>query len=33
MPAVGSNWTAAQMRALLLYVKAHVYKGAAANGG
>jgi cytochrome c oxidase subunit 2 len=33
MPPVGKTWTAAQMRALLLYVKAHVYKGAAANGG
>ena len=32
MPAVGSNWTQAQMRALEAYVKANVYKGAASGG-
>jgi cytochrome c oxidase subunit II len=33
MPPVGKTWTAAQLHALLTYLKAHVYKGAAANGG
>jgi cytochrome c oxidase subunit 2 len=33
MPPVGKTWTAAQMHALLVYVKAHVYKGGSANGG
>lgn len=32
MPAVGDTWTAGQMQALVSYVRAHVYKGAA-NGG
>ena len=32
MPAVGDTWTAAQMQALVQYVKAHVYKGAASGG-
>ena len=32
MPAVGDTWTKAQMQALVQYVKAHVYKGAAASG-
>jgi cytochrome c oxidase subunit 2 len=33
MPAVGATWTAAQMRALLTYVRANVYKGTAATSG
>jgi cytochrome c oxidase subunit 2 len=33
MPAVGNNWTPAQLDALVSYVKASVYKGAAASGG
>ena len=33
MPAVGDTWTAEQMAALVSYVRAHVYKGAAASGG
>jgi cytochrome c oxidase subunit 2 len=32
MPAVGDTWTPAQMQALVQYVKAHVYKGAASGG-
>jgi cytochrome c oxidase subunit II len=32
MPAVGDTWTSAQMQALVGYVKAHVYKGAASGG-
>lgn len=32
MPAVGDTWTNAQMQALVSYVKAHVYKGAASGG-
>ncbi|MGH2934128.1 MAG: cytochrome c oxidase subunit II [Gaiellaceae bacterium] len=32
MPAVGDTWTAAQMKALAQYVKAHIYKGAAGGG-
>ena len=32
MPAVGDTWTAAQMQALVSYVRAHVYKGAASGG-
>ncbi|HEY5057671.1 MAG TPA: cytochrome c oxidase subunit II [Gaiellaceae bacterium] len=33
MPAVGNTWTAAQMKALVQYVKTDVYKGAATSGG
>ena len=33
MPPVGDTWTAAQIRALAAYTKAHVYKGAATSGG
>jgi len=33
MPAVGNNWSDAQMRALETYLKASVYKGASASGG
>ena len=33
MPAVGSNWTTGQLRALEAYVKKSIYKGAAASGG
>jgi cytochrome c oxidase subunit II len=32
MPPVGDTWTPAQLRALLAYVKAHVYKGATSGG-
>jgi len=32
MPAVGDTWTNAQMQALVTYLKAHVYKGAASGG-
>ena len=32
MPAVGDTWTAGQMQALVSYVRAHVYKGAASGG-
>ena len=33
MPAVGNNWSDAQMRALETYLKTSVYKGASASGG
>jgi cytochrome c oxidase subunit 2 len=32
MPAVGAGWTDAQMQALVSYMRAHVYKGAASGG-
>jgi cytochrome c oxidase subunit 2 len=32
MPPVGDTWTPAQVKALLTFVKAHVYKGAASGG-
>jgi cytochrome c oxidase subunit II len=32
MPAVGDTWTAGQMQALVSYLRAHVYKGAASGG-
>jgi cytochrome c oxidase subunit II len=32
MPAVGSNWTQTQMRALEAYMKTNIYKGAASGG-
>jgi len=32
MPPVGDTWTAAQIKALAAYTKAHVYKGAASGG-
>jgi cytochrome c oxidase subunit 2 len=32
MPAVGSNWTQTQMRALEAYMKSNIYKGAASGG-
>ena len=33
MPAVGDNWTKAQLRALEVYIKAKIFKGATASGG
>jgi cytochrome c oxidase subunit II len=33
MPPVGDTWTAAQIKALAAYTKAHVYKGATTSGG
>jgi cytochrome c oxidase subunit 2 len=33
MPPVGNTWTSEQMKALLAYTKAHVYKGASTSGG
>jgi len=33
MPAVGATWTAAQMQALLVYLKTHVYTGGTATSG
>jgi cytochrome c oxidase subunit 2 len=33
MPAVGATWTAAQMHALLVYLKTHVYTGGTATSG
>jgi cytochrome c oxidase subunit 2 len=33
MPAVGNSWTAAQMKALTVYAKSHIYKGASTSGG
>ncbi len=33
MPAVGNNWSDAQMRALETYLKTSVFKGASASGG
>ena len=33
MPAVGKSWTNAQMASLLVYLKKHVYKGAAQSVG
>jgi cytochrome c oxidase subunit 2 len=33
MPAVGNNWSDAQMQALEKYLKSSVYKGAGASGG
>ena len=33
MPAVGNDWTPQQMKALIDYVKAKVYKGATTSGG
>ena len=33
MPAVGSDWTPAQLTALAAYVRAHIFKGAAPVGG
>ncbi len=33
MPAVGNNWSDAQMQALETYLKKSVYKGASASGG
>jgi cytochrome c oxidase subunit II len=32
MPPVGNTWTQPQLKALLTYVKAHVYKGASSGG-
>ena len=32
MPPVGDTWTDGQMQALVSYVRAHVYKGAASGG-
>jgi cytochrome c oxidase subunit II len=32
MPAVGDDWTDAQMQALVAYMRAHVYKGASSGG-
>ncbi len=32
MPAVGDNWSTAQLRALEAYLKSSVYKGAASGG-
>ena len=32
MPAVGDTWTKRQLNALAVYVKSHVYKGAASGG-
>jgi cytochrome c oxidase subunit II len=33
MPPVGDTWTAAQVKALTDYTKAHIYKGASTSGG
>jgi heme/copper-type cytochrome/quinol oxidase subunit 2 len=33
MPPVGDTWTAAQVKALTDYAKAHIYKGASTSGG
>jgi cytochrome c oxidase subunit II len=33
MPPVGDTWTAAQIKALTEYTKAHIYKGASTSGG
>lgn len=33
MPPVGDTWTAAQVKALTEYTKAHIYKGASTSGG
>jgi cytochrome c oxidase subunit 2 len=33
MPAVGNTWTDAQLKALIAYTKANIYKGASASGG
>jgi cytochrome c oxidase subunit II len=33
MPPVGDTWTAAQIKALTDYSKAHIYKGASTSGG
>jgi cytochrome c oxidase subunit II len=32
MPAVGDTWTTAQLQALAVYLKTHVYKGASSGG-
>ena len=32
MPAVGNDWTDAQIKALIDYVGKHVYKGATSGG-